>query len=258
MKKFCLLVCVVLMTIQAHAWGPLGHRVIAALAYEYIDSDTRAAVDQLLGTRGIIYWASWPDEIRNDTVYQNTFNWHFQDLNGGMSDSALIATLTDYPKEGGGLWRATDSLIAVLKVNNEDKDALRFIVHFSGDRFCPMHTAHIDDLGGNKVEVEWFEKHTNLHKVWDERIIETRLFSYTEYVTYLIDKYEKHKSAIESQSRADELRYNYNLTESIYEYHKTWDGNAYKYAYVWRDKLDYQLYCAGVKLAKLLNELYGR
>lgn len=257
-KTLSVLLLCLIVSAPAWAWGKQGHRIVCALAYEYVNKNTRTQIDQLLGKRGIIYYAAWADEIRSDTIYPYSYDWHFQDLDSGMSDSVLVAKLSDYPEVGGNLFRALDSLYTVLDMDNQQVDALKFFVHLVGDRFCPMHTAHLEDMGGNNVRIKWFGQSTNLHKIWDDAIIDFQGFSYTEYVTYLKDCYGDQKKAIEQQSRADELRYNYQLTEQIYQYQDSWNGNAHNYAYTWKEKLDYQLYCAGVKLAQSLNELYGR
>ena len=52
------------------------------------------------------------------------------------------------------------------------------------------------------------------------------------------------------------LLYTYHLTDSVYQYHPTWSGNAYHYAYRWAEAAEYQMYMAGVRLAKHLNELF--
>ena len=236
------------------AWGPQGHRIVASVAYQYLTPRARKHVDDVLGTRGIIYYSTWPDEIKNDTIYPTSYDWHFQNLSSGLSDSALIATQTDYPSHGGNLFRVTDSLTTLLTTDRTNHDALVFLVHFVGDRCCPTHVAHEDDKGGNMVKMKWFGRNTNLHTVWDTYLIEYVGFSYSEYATYLIDTYGHQRRQIEALSREDELRHTYGIISGIYNYQ--YDGNAYHYAYHWKDTLNYQLYLAGVKLAQVLNVLY--
>ncbi len=238
------------------AWGQEGHRIIAQVAYDNMNRRARKQVDKILGKHGMIYVANWPDEIKSDTIYPTSFDWHFQDLNGGMSDSAVVATLTDYPTEGGNLFRVMDSLTYVLRHDKSDRDALAFIIHFMGDRFCPMHTGHIDDLGGNRVKVKWFGQKTNLHAIWDSKIIDARGYTYTEYAQYLQDKLGYQKKAILQMSDADILLHNYHLTDAIYTYQTTWNGNAYHYVYHFAGDMEWQLYASGIRLAQLLNELY--
>ena len=119
-----------------------------------------------------------------------------------------------------------------------------------------MHTGHIDDLGGNRVKVKWFGQKTNLHAIWDSKIIDARGYTYTEYAQYLQDRLGYQKKEIQQMSDADILLHNYHLTDAIYTYQTTWNGNAYHYVYHFAGDMEWQLYASGIRLAQLLNELY--
>ena len=98
MKRVTVFFVLLAMATNILAWGPKGHRIVAQVAYDLLDAKARKQVDKLLGTRGMIYLSTWPDEIKSDTIYPTSFTCHYQDLDGGMSDSAVVATLRDYPK----------------------------------------------------------------------------------------------------------------------------------------------------------------
>lgn len=253
---FAILAVALMLPSQLWAWGQEGHRIIAELAYYYLSSGTRAKMDKMLGKHGMIYAANWPDEIKSDTIYPKSHNWHFQDLNGGMSDSAVVAALTDYPKEGGNLFRITDSIRTHLKQQPDDRDMLVFLIHLAGDRYCPMHMGHMDDLGGNRVKMKWFGNSTNLHSVWDSKIIASQGYSYTEYTAFLIDRYDSKRKELLKKTEAEMLLENYHLTSDIYAYQETFDGNTYHYIYKFHQPMEWQLYKAGVRLAMWLEEIY--
>lgn len=260
MKRFLqlLIVCACLSaySLPALSWGQKGHRVIAKIAYDNLNRKAKKAVDKTLGKGGIIYWANWPDEIKSDTIYPTSYDWHFQDFDGGLSDSIVADALIHYPAEGGNMFRALDSLVAVLKAGKGDAHTLRFVVHLSGDRYCPMHMAHMDDKGGNTVKMKWFGENTRLHTVWDTHLIESQGYSYTEYAEKLENEYGWAKKYINAQTDATLLLDTYHLTSDIYEYQTTWDGNTYHYIYRWRTEMEEQLFVAGIRLAQLLNEIY--
>ena len=255
-------------SLPAFSWGQEGHRIIAKIAYDNLSGKARKQVDKVLGKQGMIYWANWPDEIKSDTIYPQSIKdgWHFQDFDGGMSDETVVDALTNYPAEGGNLFRAIDSIEAVLRdhviTRSRDLDqiehTLRFFVHLSGDRYCPMHMAHMDDRGGNSVKMAWFSKqtNTNLHAVWDTKLIESQGYSYTEFAEKLELDYAAEKKAILAKSDAELLLNSYHVTEAIYAYQQTWDGNTYHYIYRWHFPMERQLYIAGIRLAKKLNEIY--
>ena len=256
MKRLTLLILTLVFAFPTFAWGPRGHRIIADVAYQHMTKKARQNVDAVLGAHGPVHWANWPDEIKSDTIYSDSYDWHFQDMAPGLSDSAVIAMLTDYPKEGGRLFQKTDSLIARLRQDRSDHDALVFLIHFIGDRFCPMHIAHMDDAGGNKVKMKWFGQNTNLHSVWDTKLVEYRGLSYSEYTSWLEDLYSYRQKEIENLSWEEITVRNYHLVSDIYLYQDSFDGNTYHYAYRWVQPMEFQLYQAGIRLAKLLNELY--
>lgn len=254
-RTLLILLSLVLLSPALLAWGPKGHRIVAQVAYDHLTPKVRKHMDAVLGTCGMVYLSTWPDEIKSDTIYSTSFTCHYQDLNGGLTDEQVVATLTNYPTEGGDLWRALDSLEAYLSGNPTHRDAYVFYVHLYADRFCPMHTAHLDDQGGNAVRFKWFGQNTNLHSLWDSKLIENKGFSYTEYASYLHNVYGPQFKAIYSLTEEETLLHTYHLTDAIYTYHSTWNGNAYHYAYRWTADVELQMYMAGVQLAKQLNTL---
>ena len=261
MKKYIfigLLGLLMLLPVNGWAWSQKGHRIIAELAYRQLSAGARNKVDKVLGKHGMIYVANWPDEIKSDTIYpkSHTEGWHFQDLNGGMTDDEVASALTDYPKEGGSLFRVTDSLRTLLKQEPDNHDALVFLVHIAGDRYCPMHTGHIDDLGGNKVKIKWFGNNTNLHAVWDSKLVDSQGYSYTEYVQFLTDKYSTECKRVQQMSEEELIIESYHLTTEIYKYQETFDGNTYHYIYKFHKPMEWQLYKAGIRLAMWLEEIY--
>ena len=256
------LACATVYSLPAWSWGQEGHRIIAKIAYDNLNKKTRKCVDAVLGKGGMIYWTNWPDEIKSDTIYPDSYDWHYQDFDGGLSDAVVADALVHYPVEGGNLFRAIDSLTAVLNANDQQPIAkihtLRFLIHLSGDRYCPMHMAHMDDKGGNAVKMAWFSKNknTNLHTVWDTKLIESQGYSYTEYAEMLEWRYADQREAILQMTDKELLLHNYHLTEAIYSYQETWDGNTYHYIYRWHEPMEYQLYVAGIRLAQLINNLF--
>ena len=91
--------------------------------------------------------------------------------------------------------------------NTSDKDrkiALMFLIHIVGDMAQPMHTGRAGDLGGNKIDVIYFGKKTNLHSVWDSDLIDSQKYSYTEFAKLIdIKTKDEVKSTKRNCSRLD-------------------------------------------------------
>jgi hypothetical protein len=253
-KQFFTFLLLVL-TVSVSAYDAVGHRIIADIAYDNLTDKARAQVDKILGRGGMVYEATWADEVRSDNKYAYSYQWHYQDLDDNMT-SADIKKLLDNPKaEGEHLFFALDSLTRRLRADRNDAEALKFLVHFVGDLHQPMHMGRKDDKGGNKVEFNWFGRKTNLHSVWDGMIIENQKMSYTEYSMYLQDKFEPNKAEIKKQGILQSVEATYAVRNLIYAYDIT-DTNNYHYVYRFADKLDEMLYRGGIQLANLLNSIY--
>ena len=48
-------------------------------------------------------------------------------------------------------------------------------------------------IGGNLCQVKWYNKVTNLHHVWDTKLIESQKLSYTEYASWIEELYGESK-----------------------------------------------------------------
>jgi len=62
----------------ALAWGEIGHRTVAYLAYKYLQPSTRAYIDGVLAyedDRDVSDAAIWPDQIRYHRP--ETKQWHY-------------------------------------------------------------------------------------------------------------------------------------------------------------------------------------
>lgn len=261
MRKYTFLLLVVLFAGQALAWDARGHRIVADIAYHNLTKKARKQVDNVLGVKGMVYAASWADEIKSDTIYPESHGWHFQDLPEGLTHADIDSVRANVKCDGLHLFYAKDSLTQVLKNDKSNADALKFLVHLCGDEFQPMHMGHPSDLGGNRVKMTWFGSKTNLHSLWDRWIIDYTQYSYSEMSARLQNMYKPQKKAIMALSELECLYITYDNTGLIYEYQAMLGTDMprsyeYKYYYTFRHVLDYQLYAAGIQLAKLLNEIY--
>ncbi|KAK7275267.1 hypothetical protein RIF29_16377 [Crotalaria pallida] len=87
-----------------------------------------------------------------------------KDLSTGEKGQCVVGAINNY----------TNQLLnygSVTKYNLTE--ALLFLSHFVGDIHQPLHCGFVSDLGGNRVAVNWYNTVRNLHRVWDDDIIET-------------------------------------------------------------------------------------
>ena len=253
-KLFSALSLLLISTVS-FAYDVVGHRIVADIAYNNLTDKARAQADKVLGKKGLVYEATWADEVRSDNKYAYSYQWHYQDLDDNIT-SADIKKLLDNPTaEGEHLFFALDQMQARLKKDKNDAEALKFLIHFVGDLHQPMHMGRKDDKGGNKVDFNWFGRKTNLHSVWDGALIENQKMSYSEYSQYLQDKFEPRKAEFKKHGILQSILAGYEVRNQIYNY-DTSDTNNYHYVYQFGDKLDEMLYRGGIQLANVLNAIY--
>ena len=124
-----------------------------------------------------------------------------------------------------------------------------------GDLHQPLHVGCCDDQGGNKVKVSWFKHDTNLHHVWDSDMIDGTHLSYSEIAEslfYQSDEWYKKTKTVSIQDWAHEAM---TYRKQLYDI-----GNAslsYEYQYTHWPLVQAQLVKAGVRLALVLNTIYG-
>ncbi len=254
-QKFLFLAILFSISFQSFAFDAIGHRIISDIAYQNLKCSTRKKVDKLLVKNGITYASVWADDVRSDSDYAYSYDWHFQNLKDGMTKAELQYLLENPTSEGEHLFFALDSLSKRLKNNKKDVEALKFIVHFAADLFQPMHLGRLSDRGGNDVMIKWFGRDIRLHQLWDTQMLEGQKFSYSEYSQYLQDKFSKQKKELKNQSKLDAIWETYLLRNKIYAYNYS-NLSGYHYMYEFNEDMDRQLFRAGIQLAKLLNEVF--
>ncbi|NMM39841.1 S1/P1 nuclease [Pseudoalteromonas arctica] len=241
------------------AWGQNGHRIVAQVANSHLTPATVRALAPLLEGESLPQIATWADEMRSapgEFWQEKSSRWHY--IN---ADAATLNNPPSHHSSKESVSNILDALlfnIAVLKDTNSSIDAkrfsLRFVVHLVGDSHQPFHAGRKGDRGGNNISVIFFGQDTNLHSLWDSKLIENENLSYTEFADFintdnklLIAKY-LHSSPVEW------LQESHNIANSIYNKHET--KISYQYIYKNMPIIKTRLQQSGIRLAGLLNLIY--
>nr|WP_277344555.1 S1/P1 nuclease [Oleiagrimonas sp. C23AA] len=158
------------------AWGPEGHAMIADIAQAHLDPAAAAQVRKLLALEGDTHLdqvSSWADAIRRDQP--QTGPWHYVDI-----------PLADRHYHAARDCKDSDCVVAripyfahILADRSASParrlEALKWVVHLVGDIHQPLHAEDDHDKGGNDVKLDYFGRHTNLHRMWDSAVIEHAL-----------------------------------------------------------------------------------
>lgn len=273
MKK--LFLTAILISSNAFAWGPIGHRVVGEIAEKHLDVEVLLKVQGILKGESLARVSTWSDEIKSEPqTYSNTFNWHFTD----WKDEDHVH---DETKSEGKLLTSIREQLAVLKDPAASQDmkafALKFVVHLVGDVHMPLHVGNGIDRGGNACRVLFHNKETNLHALWDEGMIEFNKLSFTELARFASEG--RSASEIVEWRKGDVIDWaqeSKDLRASIYpddvvpsqakmsirQYCSTglkvgkedMPKLGFEYSYKFVPVVEKRLFQGGLRLARLLNE----
>jgi len=255
MKKW-LLLCALLFSGQALGWGATGHRVAAEIADGYLTPEARIAVEEILGPETLAEASTWADFMRADPseFWQETASpWHYVTVPSGTTYEDVGA-----PKEGdaaSALQKFT-YMLRDAETSHEDRQlALRFIVHIIGDLHQPLHVGNGTDRGGNDFSITYFGEPSNLHRLWDSQLIDSKQLSYTELTAWLRARIGPEE--FRAWNTPDPLVW---IAESAGIRDRIYPEDSeirWSYGYKWTDTLYSRLQKAGVRTAAYLNQLFA-
>ena len=130
---------------------------------------------------------------------------------------------------------------------------LRILIHLVGDIHQPLHVGRLEDLGGNRIRLTWFNENVNLHQVWDERLINFQQLSYTEYAGSINFTNKIQRKSWQNQPLSQWFWESYQYAEQIYGDVKADDKLGYNYNFKYIAIVNGQLLKGGVRLAGLFN-----
>ena len=238
----------------ADVWGSTGHRVIGIVAQNHLTPKAAKQVNAILGGMSLAFVSTYADEIRSDNQYNHLAPWHYVNLDPNTRYSQALKN----PK--GDIVTAIQTCIEILKTptsSQEDKAFyLKLLVHFVGDIHQPLHVGRKEDKGGNSIDLFWFGKRTNLHRLWDTNLIEHYNMSFTELAANLPKPSPAQKAAIMTAPLLDWLDQSQDLANVIYDTTPKGAGLGYVYHYQNFETVRKQLLAAGLRLAATLNAIF--
>lgn len=239
---------------KTQKWGKTGHRIVGDIAAEYLTPKARKAVEKIIDPHSVAIASTWMDLIRSNPKYDYTHDWHWVTIPEGMT----YAETEKNPD--GDIIKTIQTIIDELKKGSlspeKEEQNLKMLIHLVGDIHQPLHVGTGKDQGGNKTIVKWFHKPTDLHSVWDSKMIDDTKLSYTEFSAAINHPTKKQVKKWQSSTVLDWAYEAMKLRDEVYELPND-RQLGYKYQYKHHDLLRRQLLKGGVRLAGVLNEIYG-
>ncbi|MFK2820907.1 S1/P1 nuclease [Flavobacteriaceae sp. LMIT009] len=235
-------------------WGQTGHRVVGEICEDYLKPRTKRKIKKLLKKKSLAFVSTFADEIKSDSTYNKFYTWHYINMpfdsdyeSSEKNPSGDLVTGINYCKK------------VITDKNSSDQDKifyLKMLVHLIGDLHQPMHIGLKDDRGGNDFKVKWHYNDTNLHRVWDSEMIEEFDMGYIELAENADALSKEQIKHIQKGTVVDWVNETQQLTKKIYSEVKPDDNLRYRYSYKNFTIVRDQLQIAGVRLAKILNDLF--
>lgn len=235
-------------------WSKTGHRVIGKIAQEELSGRTKRAIDKLLDGQNIASISNFADEIKADSKFREFSAWHYVNIPPGKEYADIE------PSKYGDLVMGIQKCQTIIRNEKNTKEDrvfyLKLLIHLIGDLHQPMHVGRLEDKGGNDIQVQWFNNGSNLHKVWDANMINDYGMSYTEMANSLPELDKNEKKAIQEGSVLDWVHESQKIANKLYDSVEVGEKLAYKYSYTWWGTVEIQLQKGGLRLAKVLNDLF--
>lgn len=252
MRTLSILLSCLAISFASYSWGPTGHRAVGQVASTLVSKKAAKKINGVLNGQSIALAGTWMDEIRSDSTYDHMVDWHWVTIPEGKTYDQSEKN----PK--GDLVETLERVIKALKSKTltpkQETEHLKMLIHLIGDLHMPLHVGTRNDRGGNDVKVTWFGANSNLHRVWDSDMIDDTRLSYTELAASLGTPSKSDLSLWQHttiREWADESR---GYQKTLYNQ----NGKlGYEYAYKNFPIVRLRLLQAGVRLAGILNEIYG-
>jgi len=260
MRKLILGALLLYIPFSSMAWGMLGHRVVGQIAESYLNPKAAAAIKEILGNETIALASTWADFVRSDKDYDYLTPWHYINVADNLTQQELNAYLAQ--DTIADAYTKINFLASELKKKDLPKDVkkmyVRLLIHIVGDIHQPMHVSREEDASGNKIKVFWFGQATNLHSVWDDKLISSEQLSYTEYTNAINFTTPEQRKAWMQQPVSQWIYDSYVIAQKLYGEINSPDPRlSYRYVYDHISIANQQLLKGGVHLAGILNQIFG-
>ena len=235
-------------------WSNTGHRTVGKIAEKHLKSSTKRKIKKLLKGQSLAFVSTYADDIKSDKRYNDFYSWHYVNM-------PLDSNYEDSEKNpNGDLATGIAYCKKVIKdENSSDADKafyLKLLIHLIGDLHQPMHVGLAEDRGGNDFKVQWFFNDTNLHRVWDKEMINSFNMGYIELAENVDVLSKVQVKAIQKGTIINWINETHLLTRKVYATVKEGDNLRYRYSYDNFETVRSQLQIAGIRLAKVLNDLF--
>lgn len=242
--------------LQGFSWGQKGHDTVSYIAENHLTSVTKAAVERILNGRSMVYYSNWMDNASHTPEYAYSSTWHYKNIDADETyDNAPY-------HQDGDVTRAIRFQVATLQDDQSTPEqqatALKMLIHLVGDVHQPMHLGHRSDRGGNSWTLRYKNMNTNLHSLWDSKLVEgVHNWSYTEWQQQIDRATPAQSKEILTPGTPEKWgEESYKIATEIYNTTPKDSNQSFDYDAKWAPVIEDQLLKGGLRLADILNAIY--
>lgn len=252
MRKISLLIAFLffIKTNTTFAYSEKGHEIISAIASTCVDSSLRANVMAYLEGSSFEEAGLWMDKMRANQSYDYMKPWHYINIEKDQSYkpvsedniiNALQKILNDFEN--------------IESMSNEQiKTNLLVLFHLIGDLHQPLHVGYGADKGGNLYQVNFNGRGTNLHKIWDDVIIQDQNINLEDCMKIFHSLPIAETEKISRINLIDWMNDSRSLLDEVYGF----NGHTLDEKYMTRMKpvVENRLVYAGIRLGAILQKYF--
>ncbi|MBC8770350.1 S1/P1 nuclease [Arenibacter sp. BSSL-BM3] len=236
-------------------WSKTGHRTIGEVAQQHLSRKAKRAINSLLNGEGLALASNYADEIKADRSYAKFGPWHYVNFPADKKYTEV------QPSGEGDIVKGIEKCIEIVKDKNssavDKKFYLKMLIHLIGDLHQPMHVGRLEDKGGNDIHLQWFGRGTNLHRLWDSNMIDDYGMSYMELANNLPRLNKSEIKNIQHGNLYDWVEESQDVANELYLSVEEGEKLGYAYSYKYWETVEQQLQKGGLRLAKVLNDLFS-
>lgn len=259
MKNKLTSISLFVLTILLTSFGSVGHKSVGKIAENNLTPKAKSAVETLLGNETLAGVSTWADEVRSQPEYKSTASWHFLNLPLGLNYEEFERKVEgmDNGNVYSALISAEHELINPAIPREKKIEALKFVVHFVGDMHQPMHISRAEDKGGNTIQLNYNGKGTNLHSLWDSKLVETQGFTFKQIAEWT----KPTSKQIKEWQKGSQLKWaweSYQISSKLYAEVDAMKSRSIDEEY-YKNHLpiiNERIQQAGIRLAGVLNEIF--
>lgn len=266
-QRSVFLVLMLLAPALVHSWGAYGHRVIADVAWNFLNPTARKMFVDWSGDVPMESVANWPDEFCHTALGHWSCKLHYANMMKGYQvfvvdnitcprNLCIVTAINDNIEK----MSLTQPIYDPYTSNSATPSPIAFLIHFVGDCHQPLHIGFKSDRGGNEVRVTFFGKHMNLHEVWDDGFFEHHDETQQQFVSEILDLIYAHPSLVDrwnsSLNPTTWANESYQIVlNSVYKFSDFPHLGSEYFDANWETVRE-RIAASSIRLASVLNKLY--